>query len=39
MGLPGYGMLAAPGSPADMIVFSARKLYSLLAQALHAPAG
>ena len=31
MGLPGYGMVA-PGSPADMIVFSARKLYSLLAR-------
>jgi len=31
MGLPGYGMIA-PGSPADMIVFSARKLYSLLAR-------
>jgi cytosine/creatinine deaminase len=31
MGLPGYGMIA-PGSPADMVVFSARKLYSLLAR-------
>jgi cytosine deaminase len=31
MGLPGYGLIA-PGSPADMIVFSARKLYSLLAR-------
>jgi cytosine deaminase len=31
MGLPGYGMIA-PGSPADMIVFSVRKLYSLLAR-------
>ena len=31
MGLPGYG-LVAPGSPADLIVFSARKLYSLLAR-------
>jgi cytosine deaminase len=31
MGLPGYGMVA-PGSPADMVVFSARKLYSLLAR-------
>jgi cytosine/creatinine deaminase len=31
MGLPGYGCIA-PGSPADMIVFSARKLYSLLAR-------
>jgi cytosine deaminase len=31
MGLPGYG-LVAPGSPADMVVFSARKLYSLLAR-------
>jgi cytosine/creatinine deaminase len=31
MGLPGYGMIAE-GSPADMIVFSARKLYSLLAR-------
>jgi len=31
MGLPGYGMVA-PGSPADLIVFSARKLYSLLAR-------
>lgn len=31
MGLPGYGRIA-PGSPADMIVFSARKLYSLLAR-------
>jgi cytosine deaminase len=31
MGLPGYGMIA-PGSPADMIVFSARKLYSLLSR-------
>ena len=31
MGLAGYG-LVAPGSPADMIVFSARKLHSLLAR-------
>lgn len=31
MGLPGYGRIA-PGSPADMIVFDARKLYSLLAR-------
>jgi cytosine deaminase len=31
MGLPGYGMVA-PGSPADMIVFSARGLYPLLAR-------
>ncbi len=31
MGLPGYGQVA-PGSPADMIVFDARKLYSLLAR-------
>ena len=31
MGLPGYGMVA-PGSPADMVVFSARKLHSLLAR-------
>jgi cytosine deaminase len=31
MGLQGYGRIA-PGSPADMIVFSARKLYSLLAR-------
>jgi cytosine/creatinine deaminase len=31
MGLDGYGMVA-PGSPADMIVFSARRLYSLLAR-------
>jgi cytosine deaminase len=31
MGLPGYGRVA-PGSPADMIVFSARKLHSLLAR-------
>ncbi len=31
MGLPGHGLIA-PGSPADMIVFSARKLYSLLAR-------
>jgi len=31
MGLPGYG-LVAPGSPADMVVFSARRLYSLLAR-------
>jgi cytosine deaminase len=31
MGLPGYG-LVAPGSPADLVVFSARKLYSLLAR-------
>jgi cytosine deaminase len=31
MGLPGYGMIA-PGSPADMVVFSARKLHSLLAR-------
>jgi cytosine/creatinine deaminase len=31
MGLPAYG-LVAPGSPADLIVFSARKLYSLLAR-------
>jgi len=31
MGLPGYGMVA-PGSPADMVVFSARGLYPLLAR-------
>lgn len=31
MGLPGYG-LVAPGSPADMVVFSARRLHSLLAR-------
>jgi cytosine deaminase len=31
MNLPGYGKVA-PGSPADMIVFSARKLNSLLAR-------
>ncbi len=31
MGLPGYGRIA-PGSPADLIVFSARKLYSLLSR-------
>lgn len=31
MGLPGYG-LVAPGSPSDMVVFAARKLYSLLAR-------
>jgi cytosine deaminase len=31
MGLTGYGMIA-PGSPADMVVFAARKLYSLLAR-------
>lgn len=31
MGLPGYGQIA-PGSPADMIVFDVRKLYSLLAR-------
>jgi len=31
MGLPGYGRVA-PGSPADLVVFSARKLYSLLAR-------
>jgi cytosine deaminase len=31
MRLPGYGMVA-PGSPADLVVFSARKLYSLLAR-------
>jgi len=31
MGLPGYGMIA-PGSPADMIVFPLKKLYSLLAR-------
>jgi cytosine deaminase len=31
MNLQGYGMVA-PGSPADMIVFSARKLYALLAR-------
>jgi cytosine deaminase len=31
MGLPGYGLLA-PGSPADMIVFPLKKLYSLLAR-------
>jgi cytosine deaminase len=31
MGLPGYGMIA-PGSPADMVVFSARGLYALLAR-------
>jgi cytosine/creatinine deaminase len=31
MGLPGYGRIA-PGSPADMIVFSARGLYALLAR-------
>jgi len=31
MGLPGYGQVA-PGSPADLVVFSARRLYSLLAR-------
>jgi cytosine deaminase len=31
MGLAGYGMVA-PGSPADLVVFSARKLNSLLAR-------
>ena len=31
MGLPGYG-LVAPGSPAELVVFPARKLYSLLAR-------
>jgi cytosine deaminase len=31
MGLPGYGKIA-PGSPADLIVFDTRKLYSLLAR-------
>ncbi|HEY5079767.1 MAG TPA: cytosine deaminase [Opitutaceae bacterium] len=31
MGLKGYGLIA-PGSPADMIVFSARRLYALLAR-------
>ena len=31
MRLPGYGQIA-PGSPADLVVFSARKLYSLLAR-------
>jgi len=31
MGLQGYGLIA-PDSPADMVVFSARKLYSLLAR-------
>jgi cytosine deaminase len=31
MGLPGYGTIAT-GAPADMIVFAARKLYSLLAR-------
>ena len=31
MGLPGFGQIA-PGSPADMIVFGVRKLYSLLAR-------
>ncbi len=31
MGLPGFG-LVAPGSPADLVVFEARKLYSLLAR-------
>ena len=31
MGLPGYGRIA-PGSPADLIVFTARKLYSLLSR-------
>jgi cytosine deaminase len=31
MGLPGHGRIA-PGSPADMIVFSARGLYALLAR-------
>jgi cytosine deaminase len=31
MGLEGYGRIA-PGSPADMVVFSARKLYLLLAR-------
>ena len=31
MGLPGYGRIA-PGSPADLIVFSARKLNSLLSR-------
>jgi cytosine deaminase len=31
MGLDGYGLIA-PGSPADMVVFSERKLYALLAR-------
>ena len=31
MGLPAHGRVA-PGSPADLVVFSARKLYSLLAR-------
>ncbi len=31
MGLPGYG-LVAPGSPADLVVFSVRGLYALLAR-------
>jgi cytosine deaminase len=31
MGLPGYG-LVAPGSPADLVVFAARRLNSLLAR-------
>ncbi len=31
MGLPGYGRVA-PGSPADLVVFPARRLYSLLAR-------
>ncbi|HZZ19731.1 MAG TPA: amidohydrolase family protein [Opitutaceae bacterium] len=31
MSLPGYGMVA-PGSPADMVVFPVKKLYSLLAR-------
>ncbi len=31
MGLKGYGRVA-PGSPADLVVFSARKLYPLLAR-------
>ena len=31
MGLPGFGRVA-PGSPADLVVFSARKLYTLLAR-------
>jgi cytosine deaminase len=31
MRLPGFGMVA-PGSPADLIVFDARKIYSLMAR-------
>jgi cytosine deaminase len=31
MGLPKYG-LVAPGSPADLVVFAAKRLYSLLAR-------